>query len=449
MATHALKYTNLLLENAVKELNLGYDAQWFLEELQGHQRWSDEIAVKLEDKDFPGRSRPHYFKIVCVKHRSPDDSWIYAGGWRAHEEVNLSQMENLATDMSIKEWLNGLPYAGAKGGIRMDPRKYSTEEIKNITNKEVEKLVECDIINPFKYRLAPDAGTGPQKMQWICDHYGYMMRLKGRKDVPFEGIVTGKPGSKGISFRQQATGVGMHYALEIFRKGYKIRLPQKPSATVNGCGNVGLHFIKYAEEFGIKIVAVRDIYGAVYMPEGLPRQELVQYIESNPQKSVRGFENVCHSAKAIKEKSEFFSLDADIFVPAALEGDITENEAATMRCKVVLEGANSPTTREGDEILQKRGVFTVPDILANSGGVIVSYFEHMYNIGWTQKYPEAPVPERDDEHVQAALRQYMTENGRGLIDVSKKHNISPRLAGYVLALGRVFPKFVIKRRMGD
>lgn len=450
MATEALKYTQFLLEEAVKRLNLGYHTDWFLEEIRGFDdRWSSDIMVKLADRNNPEKKRPYFFKIVRIKHKQPDDSWIWAGGWRAHPDVGISQMENLAIEMSIKSWLMGLPYTGAKGGIAINPQNWTSEELKDIFNKTVEKLEEKSIIGPFKDRLAPDVNTNPTTMQWIRDHYGYLMRLKDRKEVPFEGIVTGKPESAGgLGLRKPATGIGMHYAIEFFRKYLGIPHHQTLTCAINGFGNVGSNFAYYCDMFNVKIVAVGDLYGRIYKRDGIPIPELMQYVAQHPQKSVAGFENICKGETI--DKDDFYALRVDIQAPCAMEGDIREKEANLMRCKIMVEGANSPTVREADEIIHKKGIIVIPDIYANAGGVTVSYFEWAHNVGRTNKYPHAPVPvNRDDDSVQAALVKYMTDNGEELIKMAEQHGVSYRLAGYMLALSRVFPAFETKRRMDE
>lgn len=459
MATPALKYTNYLLEEAVKKLNLGYHTDWFIDEIQGFdERWSSDISVKMADRDNPDKRRPYTFRVVRVKHKRPSDDCIAAGGLRAHPNVTLSGIENLAMEMSIKAWCMGiLNYYGAKGGIAIDPAQFTLPELQDIFNKMIEKMVEKNIIGPFHDRLAPDLNTNPMIMQWITDHYGYMMRLKGLTDVPFNGVVTGKPESAGgIAFRKAATGVGLHYALKTFlgylRKNRKdLNIPKEITCAINGFGNVGLYFGQFCQEpdSRIKVVAVRDLYGAVYKPDGLPLKELIAYVQSHPKKSVDGFENAIKGCEKITTKKDFFSLPVYMFIPAALEGDIGEEEAAIAQYKILLEGANSPTTREADEIFAKRGIIVIPDIYANAGGLTVSYFEHAHNIGRQNRYPVAPVPSRDDDSVRAALQHYMTENGRDLIVSAEKYQVSYRLAGNILALSRVFPNFLARRRMNE
>lgn len=449
MATEALKYTKLLMEEAVKKLNLGYHADWFLEELYGFDtRWSADISVKLNDRNNPGKRRPYKFKIVRIKHTRPDDSWIWAGGWRAHESVGLSQMENLAIEMSIKSWLMGLPYVGAKGGIAIDPHLYTQEELKDIFNKMTEKLVEWRMIGPLKDRLAPDVNTNSSTMRWIRDHYGYILRLRGEEE-PFDGVATGKPtDAGGIHLRKPATGIGLHYALQLFRKHLRIPPQKMLTCAVNGFGNVGMHFAQYCDEFNIKVLAVGDFYGRVYKREGLPIRELIAYVEQHPLKSVVGFETVC-KGEAI-ERADFFALPVYIQAPCAMEGDISEKEAEALRCKILLEGANSPTVWEADEIIKQKKIIVIPDIYANASGVVVSYFEWAHNVGRTDKYQQAPVPQgRDDDSIKTGIVGYMTDNGRELLQFAEKYQVSYRLAGYMVALSRVFPIFKTKRRMDE
>lgn len=448
MATSALKYTRSLIESAVKKMDIGYDTDWFIEELQGFDgRHGVDISVKLKDRNNPEKRRPYSFGIVRIQHKKPDGNWIWAGGWRAHPQVGISVMENLAIEMSIKSWIMGLPYVGAKGGICIDPREYTQEELQDITDKVIEKLVEKDIIGPLKDRLAPDVNTNAVMMQWMRDHYEYMMRIKGVTDMPIDGIATGKPEyAGGLSLRKPATGLGLHYAIKLFRKHLNIPATQTLSCAINGFGNVGMHFGQYCDDFNIKVVAVGDWYGRVYKRDGLPMQELIRYVEQHPQKSVIGFENVCKGESI--DRMNFFALPVDLQVPCAMEGDVSEKEAEVLQCKIIAEGANSPTVCEADEIIQAKKIVVIPDIYANAGGVTVSYFEWAHNVGRTGKYPQAPVPRERDEHsIRAGIVKYMNDNGRELIATAKKYSVSYRLAGYILALSRVYPSYRSKRRM--
>lgn len=423
---------------------------WYVDELCDHDnRWSTAFRVKVTDPDDAAKRIWQSFKAVRVWHRLPDNRWIYGGGWRHHPSITLSMMESHAIEMSFKGWIMGIPHGGAKGGIAFDPRKYSRDDIANITCKAVDKAMEHNCLGPYLDRWAPDVGTGERDMKCIQDHYAFRMRRDGR--VEPAACVTGKPvNAGGIPGRKEATGRGMHYALEVFRNQGAVILPEHPTVILQGFGNVGYHFAKLCSQFGVKIIGVLDQYGGVYHPD-LPIDDLLSYVDRDPRKSVAGFHTVCGGDELTNEK-ELFSIPADIAVPAALEEVITPEIARSLNIKVLLEGANGPTMPESDSILADRGIEVIPDIYANSGGYLVSYFEwwHDTHVDPFDLMLNPPIY-RNEKLVFESMYDAFVRNGKAIIDIRKKviaggRNINNRLASYVYAMERALPIYAMKRK---
>ncbi len=448
MATDLLKN---ILTRIEKVAEIERFPDWFLMELKGFDsRWSNDFLVDVNNPDKPGTTKTESFKLVRVRHRLPHKRWIYGGGFRYHPDVTLSQMESHAIEMSIKKWMMGIPEGGSKGGITIDPTRYGREDLIAITTKAIDKAIEYNQIGPNLDRWAPDVGTDEEKMEWMLDHFADEMRKHGHPEPA--APVTGKPIMYGgMPERTEATGRGLHYALRLFRKELGLKLPQKPTAILQGFGNVGFHFAKLAEEeFGIKIVGVLDAYGGVYHPN-LPLKELLRYAKEHPKRSVVGFHEIC-KGDYIKTPEELFSIKADIAIPAALEETITPAISKILNCKILLEAANGPTLPEADPILEERKILVIPDVF-NAGGVTVSFFE------WTHDVHREPffdqmleIPRsRTGGLVFASLHEAMTRNGKAIIDIQRKITsegtpISFRLASYIYALRRVLPFFAAKRR---
>ncbi len=296
------------------------------------------------------------------------------GGIRYHPEVNLAETTSLAMLMTLKNSLVGLPLGGAKGGIRCDPTKMSRREKQSLTRRYTSEIFM--MIGPDKDIPAPDVGTDQQTMAWLMDTYSSQMGYA----VP--GVVTGKPIEIGGSLgRLDATGRGVVFTIVEAAKRLGMDLGPNTSVAVQGFGNVGYWSAKIIQNLGCKIVAVSDVSGGVYNPKGLNLDELNLWIKDN--KVLKGFKG----ADAVSN-AELLEVETDILIPAALNNQITKENASRIKCKVVAEGANGPTSAEANDILYDRGIFMIPDILANSGGVIVSYFEWvqgMQNFFWSEK----------------------------------------------------------------
>jgi len=293
------------------------------------------------------------------------------GGIRYHEDVNLGEVSALAMWMTWKCALMELPFGGAKGGVRINPTLLSRAELQRLTRRYTMEIIS--MIGPEKDIPAPDMGTNEQIMSWMMDTFSQQV------GYPVPEIVTGKPVVLGGSLgRAEATGRGLVYL--IVEAAEYLNLDLKHStAAVQGFGNVGANAAKFLEENCVQIIAVSDVSGGLYNPKGLSVSALLQHIEQH------GCLDGCPLGEQISN-AELLELECDILVPAALQNQITAENADRIKCKLLAEGANGPTTLGADEILDRRGIFVLPDVLGNAGGVTVSYFEWVQgtqNITWT------------------------------------------------------------------
>jgi glutamate dehydrogenase (NAD(P)+) len=346
-------------------------------------------AIKIDRNVFNRLSKPKRVLYVSVPVRM-DDGTIQVfdgfrvqhnttlgpakGGIRYHIDVNLAETSALAMLMTLKNSLVGLPLGGAKGGVRCDPNKLSRKEKQALTRRYTTEI--SMLLGPEKDIPAPDIGTDAQTMAWLMDTYSQQVGHA----VP--GVVTGKPIEIGGSLgRVDATGRGVVYTVIEASKRLRLDLNDKTRVAIQGFGNVGYHSAKILSDVGCSIVAVSDVSGGIYNTKGVAIEELRAYIAQN--KTVKGF-----PGGDFVSNDELLELDVDILIPAALSGQITEKNADKIKCKILAEGANGPTSPEADAILFDKGVFTIPDILANSGGVIVSYFEWVQGLQkffWSEK----------------------------------------------------------------
>ena len=299
------------------------------------------------------------------------------GGIRYSEMVTQDEVIALAALMTYKCAIVNLPFGGSKGGVCFDPRKYSAEQVERITRRYTSELIKKNFIGPGINVPAPDVGTGEREMAWIADTYD-AFHPSGIDNL---ACVTGKPVSQGgIPGRKEATGRGvvfgireaLQYPEDFKHLGLSAGIEGK-TAAIQGFGNVGYHTAVYLQEMGAKLVGIGEWNGTLYDPKGLSVAAVSEHFRKN--KTLRGFPG----AKELDAK-DVLELDCDILIPAALENQITAENAPRIRAKVVAEAANGPTSYEGDRILAERGVFVIPDIFLNAGGVIVSYFEWGKNI---------------------------------------------------------------------
>lgn len=298
------------------------------------------------------------------------------GGIRYHLDVDLGEIASLAMLMTFKCAVVGLPLGGAKGGICVDPRQLSRAELQRLTRRYTTEIV--NFIGPQTDIPAPDMGTDEQTMSWLMDTYS---QIKGYA-VP--GVVTGKPVAIGGSLgRAEATGRGVAYTvLEAAKVLPDFKVGEDTTVAIQGFGNVGAAAARKFHKLGCKVIAVTDVTGGVYHPKGLDVKSLLRYARDH--NGVAGYPE----AEPIDNKT-LFGLKCDVLIPAALGGVVGAEEANNLKCRIMAEGANGPVTPEGDKILRdRRDVFVIPDVLANAGGVTVSYFEWVQDISaffWTGK----------------------------------------------------------------
>jgi glutamate dehydrogenase (NAD(P)+) len=314
------------------------------------------------------------WRAVHSIHRLPTK-----GGIRFAPCVDQDEVEALAALMSYKCALVDVPFGGAKGAVQLDPARYTREELQRITRRFTLELVRKGFMGPAIDVPAPDLGTGQREMAWMADTYKHLRP----EDINYLASVTGKPVEHGgIRGRLEATGRGIQYALQEFfrhpqavaRTGLKPGLAGK-RLVVQGLGNVGYHAAKFlSEEDGVRVVGIIERDGALVCEAGLPVETVRQYLTDY--KTLRGFPG----AQFVEDGRSLLEADCDILLPAALEGQITSANASRIRAPLVVEGANGPVTSEADEILRQRGITVLPDIYANAGGVIVSYFEWIRNL---------------------------------------------------------------------
>ncbi len=347
----------------------------------------------------------------------------YKGGLRYHPSVDLDDAKALATWMTWKTAIAGLPYGGAKGGIQFDPTKCSDGELERITRRFTFAL--GNNIGPEYDIPAPDVNTGPQTMAWILDTY-LSTRSQGERNNSLH-VVTGKPlNSGGTLGRDRATGYGVVTTIAEWARDHKLDLA-KATYIVQGFGNVGSWSAYFMKQKGAKLLAVEDVSGIIYSEKGIDPEELITFAKNNHGK-ISHYPNVV----AISHK-EFLSLKADVFIPAALSNQITLETAPLLNVKLVAEGANGPTTPEADLILQERGIGLIPDVLCNSAGVIGSYFEWLQNK--RSEYWEM-------EEVIEKIKKKVIEAYANVSKTAKAHKTDLRTAAYIVALTRLEKAYI-------
>jgi glutamate dehydrogenase (NAD(P)+) len=341
------------------------------------------------------------------------------GGIRYDEGVDLGEVTALSIWMSWKCAIMGLPFGGAKGGVRINPRALSRNELQRITRRYTSEIIE--VIGPDRDIPAPDLGTDEQVMAWIMDTYSQ------QKGYAVPGVVTGKPIEIGGTHgRREATGRGVVACMvEACRR---LSLSSERVA-VQGFGNVGRATARIAAHLGSRVVAVSDVKSGIYDENGLDLAAVEQWVQKT------GYLEGFPGADAVTN-AELLELPCDVLIPAAIENQIRAENADRLRCRLVVEGANGPTTLEGDAILRQRGIPVVPDILANAGGVTVSYFEWLQgsqHVFWTE------------EEVNNKLIQLMQRACREVYDSAEKRSVDLRTAALMLGIGRIAEA---KRRRG-
>jgi len=371
---------------------------------------TNEIIVNFPVKMDDGRVE--VFRGYRVQHNNALGP--YKGGLRFHPSIHIAESRALAAWMTWKTALTNIPFGGAKGGVQFDPRAVSTAELERITRRFTFAL--GDNIGPEYDIPAPDVNTGPQNMAWILDTYLSMTAPRERHRCTH--VVTGKPVQSGGSLgRDKATGQGVAFVIENWAKDIGFDL-HGARYIVQGFGNVGSWTARLLQRLGAVLVAVEDASGAIVNRDGLDPSDLLKWLGANGGLgSYSGGEKVDHE--------QFLRTSADIFIPAALESQITAETAPWLDVKLVVEAANGPTDQDGDRILAERGIPVLPDILCNSGGVIVSYFEWLQNK--RSEYWDL------DEVDQKLHRKLLNAYGR-VKAAAREHDVDWRTGAYVIAL---------------
>ena len=353
------------------------------------------------------------FKGYRVQHdnsRGP-----YKGGIRYSTQVTLDEVKALALWMAIKTAVVDIPMGGGKGGIIVDPSKLTQKELERLTRRYARAIANC--VGPRKDVPAPDVNTDARIMEWFRDEYS---KLCGKQCF---AVITGKPLEKGGSLgRKEATGRGVFFTILNAIKDLELE-GKELTATVQGFGNVGSHLALFLHKHGIKVIAVSDSSSCFYKKSGLDIPELFKYAEKN-----KGINDYSEQEMEIKKPEKILEIPTDILCPCAIENVITEKNMRKIKAKIIAEGANGPTVKKADEYLSKKNVFIIPDVLANAGGVIVSYFE------WLQNLEEK---RWNEESVNHKLKEIMDRSYKEVYSFSKSKKVSLRSASYALAIKRI------------
>lgn len=340
----------------------------------------------------------------------------FKGGIRFHQNCTLNEVKALSVWMSLKCAVANIPYGGAKGGIKVDPSKLSKGELRRLTRRytfAIAPIIGADTDIP-----APDVNTNAQTMAWVLDTYS---QLSGK---PSPGVVTGKPvelgGSRG---RNSATGRGVYFSAKFLlqEEGKDIK---KTTIAIQGMGNVGSNAARIFYHRDIKVVAVSDVSGGLYKKDGLDITEISEFLETP------GNLLIDYNAPGVAHitNDELLTCECDVLIPAALENQITAEVAENVKCSYIIEAANGPTSEAGDAVLEKRGIPVIPDIFANCGGVIVSYFEWVQNIQeltWSR------------ERVNEMLEDLMSKSFADILSTKKECQCTFRMAAYIVALRKL------------
>lgn len=396
-------------ESAQRQLHLAAQDSNFPNELiERLSRAEREITVTIPLIMDDGSTR--FFEGYRVQHcslRGP-----YKGGIRFHPEADLDEVRALALWMTMKTAVADIAMGGGKGGVVVDPDTLSSNELEHLSRGFVRALYRN--LGPQVDVPAPDMNTTPEIMSWMVDEYEKLTGDTTR--ATFTGKPVGDGGSEG---RGAATGMGGYYVFEALQE--KVGLPDKVSVAVQGMGNVGGHAARIFVSHGHKVVAMSDSKDAIYNEEGLDPEAVEKYKAEH--RSLKGFPNV-----QMINNAELLELSVDVLVPAALENQLTEENAPRIKAKMVLELANGPTTPEADEILMKQGVKVVPDILANAGGVVVSTLE------WEQNNKGE---HWNEEEVFKRLRETLVPQANAIYENAEGLGVTMRIAAFRVALGRL------------
>ncbi|CAN1209006.1 Glu/Leu/Phe/Val dehydrogenase [Tumidithrix helvetica PCC 7403] len=405
------------------------DASKRLEEALKHVKITEDAAEHLKypkaslQVSIPVRMDNGALKIFQgYRVRYDDTRGPTKGGIRYHPNVCMDEVQSLAFWMTFKCAVLDLPFGGAKGGITLDPKQLSKFELERLSRGYIDAI--ADFIGPNVDIPAPDVQTNQLIMGWMMDQYNIIQR----QITP--AVITGKPLSMGGSLgRDTATGMGAYYVIETLMPQFK-PVRETTTVAVQGFGNVGAVVADLLCEAGYKVVAVSDSKGGIYAKQGLDIKSLIQFKQSTRDfKAVYCQDSVCNIVEhELITNEQLLALDVDILIPAALENQITEKNAHSIQAKYIVEAANGPITPEADLILSQKGTLIFPDILANAGGVTVSYFEWVQNrsgLYWTL------------DEVNSRLKQRMVNETNKIWAIAQKRSISMRTAAYVHALNRI------------
>ena len=389
-------------DSAVERLGLPDDLSEVLR--TPYREVTVQIPVRLSD------GKIHVFFGYRIQHNGARGP--YKGGVRYHPDVDREEVRALAMLMTWKTALAGIPYGGAKGGINCPGRDLERSELQTISRSFMDKVEK--VLGPTRDIMAPDVNTDAQTMAWMMDEYG---KLHGHTPA----IVTGKPLALDGSYgRDAAVGRGLVYLLREAAPAIGLT-PAEATCAVQGFGNVGSWTARLMHELGMKIVGLSDADGAIRNDHGLEPTEVLKFVQEGGR-----LPDYPHAEPISGD--ELIEIPCDVFVPAALGGMIREDNVDRLRCRVLLEGANSPTTPAADEVLQGRGVYVIPDVLANAGGVVVSYFEWVQNLQhfrWTER------------EINDKLGTVMRRAFREISAVAQTRELPLRLAAYELGIERV------------
>lgn len=353
---------------------------------------------------FPVKTREGFQVIEAYRVEHSHHKLPTKGGIRYSEHVNQDEVMALAALMTYKCAIVDVPFGGAKGGIKVNPKEFTEEEMERITRRYTSELIKKHFIGPAIDVPAPDYGSGEREMAWIVDTYTAF----NPTDVNAAGCVTGKPISQGgINGRREATGLGVFYGVrealshqeDCKKWGLKPGVEGK-KVIVQGLGNVGYHTAKFFHEGGAKVIAIAEFEGAVYNPKGIDPDALLAHRKKTG--SILGFAG----CKDIPKSSDALELECDVLIPAALENQIHSKNAKNIKAKIIGEAANGPVTPEAEEVLLKKGVYIIPDIYLNAGGVTVSYFEWLKNMSHVRF---GRMTKRFDENMNMSLMQSIEE----------------------------------------
>jgi glutamate dehydrogenase (NAD(P)+) len=388
------------------------------------------------------------------------------GGIRYSEAVDEQEIKALAALMTYKCAVVDVPFGGAKGGVKLDPKKFKVNELEAITKAYAQALIDKNFISPGLDVPAPDMGTGPREMGWIMQTY----KAAFPSNIDAIACITGKPVSHGgIRGRTTATGLGVFFCLrealrnkEVLSKHNLTPGVQGKRVVVQGFGNVGFYAARFCHNAGAKVIAIGEWNGSIHDENGIDPDKAIEYFKANG--SFQGYPG----AKFLKTSREVLELPCDVLIPAALEGEVNAENAGKIKAKIIVEAANGPTTPNAESILEKNGSFIVPDLLANAGGVTVSYFEWLKNLShmrfgrMTKRYEESKwahlvaslekgqkhvMTEEDrkmiaygageEELVNSGLEETMITSFKEVYDVSVAKKCNMRTAAYIVAISKV------------